>query len=140
MTTSVRKQAEKHKIALKKRVEIAKRRKHAVSLLKVGKKSLREILCIKNVDNSTFSRINRFLQGNDEATLERMLSPATCKRGAKTLLTAEEEKMIREKKSRKKAKKVAQKGESHKTVKGEVSMYWLRSRRPESGVLLSLSN
>ncbi len=62
----------------------------------MGKKSLREIARITNVDKSKLSRINRFLQSNDEAALERMLSSATCKRGATTVVTAEEEKMIAE--------------------------------------------
>ncbi len=88
-------------------------------LPKAEKKSLREIALIKHFEKSALSRINRFLQNNDEADLERMLSHATCKKGATTVLTAEEEKMV---KPEKKAKKPAQKRESDKCVKDEVSV------------------
>ena len=49
-----------------------------------------------NCDKSTLSRTNRLLQSNDNTAVERILSPMTCKKGAKTVLTAEKEKMFAE--------------------------------------------
>ncbi len=55
---------------------------------------MRKIARIKNVDKSTLSRINRFHRSSHAVAFERMLSSATYKISATTVLTAEEEKMI----------------------------------------------
>ncbi len=57
---------------------------------------MRDIAQITNVDKSALSRIGKCLRSNDEVTLEKMMCPSTCKRGALTLLTSEEEAMLTE--------------------------------------------
>ncbi len=73
------------KIAMEKGQNIARRRKLALRLLKEGKRSLRDIAQITNVDKSILSRIGKCLHSNDDVTLEKMLCPSTYKRGASTV-------------------------------------------------------
>ncbi len=63
-----------------------------------GKRSLRDIAPITNVDKSTLSKICKCFLSNDDETLEKLLCPSTYKRVAPTLLTSEEEAMLTERK------------------------------------------
>ncbi len=75
---------------------ISKRQKLALRLLNEGKRSLRDIAQIANVDKSKLSRIGKCLLSNDDVTLEKLLCPSTYKRGAPSVFTSEEEAMLTE--------------------------------------------
>ncbi len=94
MPKSIHRQA--NDLSMEKAQNIAKRGKLAFRLLKEGKRALRYIAQITNVDKSTLSRISKCLRCNDEVTLEKMLCPSTYKRGASTASTSEEEEMLTE--------------------------------------------
>ncbi len=63
-----------------KGLENVKSRKHALSLLKVGKNSLRKIARIKSADKCTLSRIIRMFRKQLSGSLKKVLRPATYRR------------------------------------------------------------
>ncbi len=95
MPKSMRRQANGQNIAKEKGLNIAKRRKLAVCLLKERIRSLRHIAHITNIEKSV-SRIGSCLRSNEDVSLETMLCPSTYRRGASTVLTSEEEAMLTE--------------------------------------------
>ncbi len=56
--------------------------------------SQRDITCTANFGKSTLSRFNKFNQGNDEASLAKILNPSLHKAGKPTMLKSEEKTMV----------------------------------------------
>ncbi len=71
----MRRQANERNIAMENGLNIAKRRTLALRLLKEGKRSLRDIAQITDVDKATLNRIGEILRSNDDVTLEKTLRP-----------------------------------------------------------------
>ncbi len=71
-------QANYRKSPMGKGLNIAKRRTLAVRLLKAGKRSLRDIAQITDVDKSTLSVIGNRNRSNDDVILGKMLCRSPC--------------------------------------------------------------
>ncbi len=75
---------------------VAQNRQKARALLKEGQVSATQIAKSTGVSRTTLGRMKQCHTKDDEVTMEKMLTALGCKRGACTLLTPTEEKMIAE--------------------------------------------